>query len=84
MFARKLFLFLFVLFLSFNAFAQDSNDAVKEKLARETKLLEQILADAKTCGCPKIGQLFSRESVIATGRRMKKGRGSFSWIRSVS
>ncbi len=51
--ARKFLLFSLVLLLSFNAFAQDSDDALKKKRERELKLLEQILAEAKNLRLPE-------------------------------
>ena len=51
--ARKFLLFSLVLLLSIGAFAQNTDDAVKEKQERETKLLEQILTDAKNLRLPE-------------------------------
>jgi len=54
MFARKALLFSLLFILSINNFAQTADEeAAKEKVARQTKLLEQILADAKTLRLPE-------------------------------
>ncbi|HVE58692.1 MAG TPA: hypothetical protein VNB22_17800, partial [Pyrinomonadaceae bacterium] len=54
MFARKALLFSLLFILSVSNFAQNGDDeAAKEKIARETKLLEQILADAKNLRLPE-------------------------------
>ena len=51
---KSVLLVLFLLLLSLNAFAQKTDEAVaKEKLQKETKLLEQILADAKNLRLPE-------------------------------
>ena len=51
--ARKFLLFSLVLVLSTGAFAQNTDVTVKEKQERETKLLEQILTDAKNLRLPE-------------------------------
>ena len=53
MFVRKTLLFSLLLILSAGIFAQDTDEAIKEKMARQTKLLEEILADAKTLRLPE-------------------------------
>lgn len=54
MFARKALLFSLLFILSASNFAQTADEeAAKMKLARQTKLLEQILADAKTLRLPE-------------------------------
>ncbi len=48
------FLFVFALFIfPFSVFAQNNDEAVKEKLRQETALLEQILADVKNLRLPE-------------------------------
>jgi hypothetical protein len=51
--ARKFLLFSLILLFSVNVFAQNTDDAVKEKQERELKLLEQILTDAKNLRLPE-------------------------------
>lgn len=54
MFARKALLFALLFILSVSNYAQNKDDeAAKEKVARETKLLEQILSDAKNLRLPE-------------------------------
>lgn len=53
MFATRIVFGLLFFVFSFNAFAQNSDDAVKDKLEKETKFLEQILSDAKNLRLPE-------------------------------
>lgn len=53
MFVKKTVWFLFLLLFSFSAFAQNPDDALKEKRERELKLVEQILTDAKNLRLPE-------------------------------
>ena len=53
MFIKKIALAFTVFAFSINIFAQNSDEAVKEKIEREAKLLEQILADAKNLRLPE-------------------------------
>jgi hypothetical protein len=52
-FVARFFSGLFILLLSFNAFAQTNEEQIKEKLQKETKLLEQILSDAANFRLPE-------------------------------
>jgi hypothetical protein len=51
--ARRFLLFTLLFLLSYGVSAQETDDAVKEKQAREIKLLEQILTDAKNLRLPE-------------------------------
>ncbi len=52
--SAKIITSFFLLFLlSFSAFTQNKDDSAKEKLERETKLLEQILSDAQNLRLPE-------------------------------
>ncbi len=53
MFNRSILLVLFLFLLSLNTFAQKKDDVAKEKLQKESRLLEQILADAKNLRLPE-------------------------------
>jgi hypothetical protein len=50
---QRIILFSLLFLLSFGAFAQVTDEAVKEKRERELKLLEQILTDAKNLRLPE-------------------------------
>lgn len=53
MFAKRIGFVLLLFLLSINAFAQKPDDAEKEKLQRQTKLLEQVLSDAQNLRLPE-------------------------------
>jgi hypothetical protein len=51
--AQKIASFLLFFLFSFNAFAQNPDDVAKQKILRQTKLLDQILTDAKSLRLPE-------------------------------
>ena len=80
MFARKALLFSLLFILTVNNFAQTKDDeAAQEKIARETKLLEQILADAKNLRLPENRALiYSRVGSAFWQADEKKARKLFA------